>query len=428
MGSADDRNESLQRRLATLTPRQREVFERRRRRSPVNGSAPATSTASAAAPGQTDAEATAGPNRPTRERRRRRPTSSMDFSLFFFSGDGSSDDVRRYHLLLESARLADSNGYTGIWVPERHFVDFGGLYPNPSVLAAALAVLTERIQIRAGSVVLPLHHPVRIAEEWAVVDNLSNGRSAISAASGWHPGDFLLAPGDGAQVYRDRKNLMFEQMDTIQRLWSGEALEMPGIDGRSTTVRTLPRPIQPVLPMWVSSQGSTDTFVRAGRAGANLLTGLVAQQPPELRDKIAAYRQARREAGHVPDAGLVTAMVHTYLGADEDEVRDTVRQPLVDYLGSFLRQQDNTGGTFATLSQEERDVMLSATFDRYFDHMALLGTPDTCESFIEDLVDLGVDEVACLVDFGVAPELVLEGLEHLTELKNRYERREAIHG
>lgn len=349
----------------------------------------------------------------------------MDFSLFFFSGDGSSDDVRRYHLLLESARLADSNGYTGIWVPERHFVDFGGLYPNPSVLAAALAVLTERIQIRAGSVVLPLHHPVRIAEEWAVVDNLSHGRAAISAASGWHPDDFLLAPGDGAQVYRDRKNLMFEQMETVQRLWSGEALEMPGIDGTSTTVRTLPRPIQPVLPMWVSSQGSTDTFVRAGRAGVNLLTGLVAQQPQALREKIAAYREARREAGHDPDAGLVTAMVHTYLGADENEVRDTVRQPLIDYLGSFLRQQDNTSGTFAALSQEERDVMLSVTFDRYFDHMALLGTPDTCESFIEDLVDLGVDEVACLVDFGVAPELVLEGLEHLTELKNRYERCEA---
>ncbi|MER7164977.1 MupA/Atu3671 family FMN-dependent luciferase-like monooxygenase [Micromonospora sp. NPDC000207] len=397
---------ALRQRLATLTPQQRAVFERRRRER---------AAAVEPEPG------TPQPTGPTVGRRRRRPDSTMEFSVFFFSGDGSSVEENRYDLLLECARIADRAGFAGIWVPERHFVDFGGLYPNPSVLAAALAVVTERIQIRAGSVALPLHHPARIAEEWSVVDNLSRGRVAISAASGWHPDDFVLAPGDGAQTYRDRKAVMFDRLATVQRLWAGETVEVPGVTGTPTAVRTLPRPIQPRLPVWVSSQGSTDTFVQAGRAGANLLTGLVAQQPEQVRTKIAAYRKARADAGYDPETGVVTAMVHTFLGSDLDEVREVVRRPLIDYLGTFLRQQDSTDSGYAVLSEAEREVMLSATFDRYFDHLALLGTAETGESFVEDLVDLDVDEVACLVDFGVAPDLVIEGLTHLTELKNRYQ-------
>ena len=79
----------------------------------------------------------------------------------------------RYRLLLEGARFADRHGFAAVWTPERHFHAFGGLYPNPAVTGAALAAITERIGIRAGSVVLPLHNPIRVAEEWSVVDNLS---------------------------------------------------------------------------------------------------------------------------------------------------------------------------------------------------------------------------------------------------------------
>jgi len=87
-------------------------------------------------------------------------------------------------MLLESAKFAVDNGFAAVWTPERHFQRFGGLYGSPSVTAAALSVVTKRIAIRAGSVVLPLQNPLRVAEEWAMIDNLSNGRVAIAAASG----------------------------------------------------------------------------------------------------------------------------------------------------------------------------------------------------------------------------------------------------
>src|SRR4030095_15985745 len=123
--------------------------------------------------------------------RARPPDRKVAFSLYFFSDDGSRENGEKYRLAIESARFADAHAFTAVWTPERHFQAFGGLYPNPSVLGAALAAVTSRVGIRAGSVALPLHNPVRVAEEWSVVDNLSNGRVAVSFASGWHPDDFL---------------------------------------------------------------------------------------------------------------------------------------------------------------------------------------------------------------------------------------------
>lgn len=407
---ADVAAQRFQQRLAALSPSKRTLLEKRLRDRNLD--------ASSIVDIQRDGpEPVAKPA----NRRRRRDTTRMGFSLFFFSGDGSVEGPGKYQLLLDTARYADANGYAGIWVPERHFVDFGGLYPNPSVLAAAIAVLTERIQVRAGSAVLPLHHPVRVAEEWAVVDNLSGGRAAISAASGWHPKDFILAGGDGAAKYRTRKDDMFTAMEVVQQLWAGRTVELPGPDGAPQQVRTLPRPLQPRLPMWVSAQGSEETFVRAGKAGANVLTGLVGLRPADLADRISVYRKARAESGLDPATGRVTAMVHTFLGADEATVKQTVREPLIDYLRTFVAQQDNFDSEFAQLDEQGRASMLSATFERYYESLALLGTPDKGESLIEDLADLGVDEVACLVDFGLDADVVLAGLGYLTELKDRYQ-------
>ena len=92
-------------------------------------------------------------------RARRRQGSAakpLDFSLFYFADDSDQPGRDRYRLLLEGAKFADRNGFAAIWTPERHFHAFGGLYPNPSVTGAAVAAITERVGIRAGSVVLPL--------------------------------------------------------------------------------------------------------------------------------------------------------------------------------------------------------------------------------------------------------------------------------
>jgi len=123
----------------------------------------------------------------------------MEFGLMFFFSADQNLDGNKYKLLIEAAKFADEHEFCCVWTPERHFHKFGGLFPNPAVTNAALAMVTNRLQLRAGSLVSPLHDVVRIAEEWAVVDNLSDGRAAISFGSGWNINDFVFFPGRYAE-------------------------------------------------------------------------------------------------------------------------------------------------------------------------------------------------------------------------------------
>ena len=346
----------------------------------------------------------------------RSAAKSLHFSLYFFSDDGSKASDDKYRLVLESAKFADRQGFTAVWTPERHFQDFGGLYPNPSVLSAALAVLTKRIQIRAGSVALPLHHPVRVAEEWSIVDNLSRGRVAVSFASGWHTDDFIFAPG----IYDERKEVMFRHIELIQKLWAGERVKLPGAGESEVEFQILPRPIQASLPIWITSSGNAETWRRAGAIGANVLAAYVGYSLEELTERIASYREARAAHGHDPRAGVVTIMLHTFIGDDDDSVKEKVRVPFSSYLRTYFRQHETAGAGVAGVSEADKDALMSAAFEKYFEASALMGAPDKCARLIDALVDIGVDEIACLIDFGVDADSVLESLSRLDELRARY--------
>src|SRR5436853_5458539 len=181
--------DDVSRRLASLSPQQRRLFELRLKK---HGLAALTEQESPAANTIMQSDEGVREEEDFNRWGKATLTRGIEFSLYFFSDDGAKTTQDKYRLLLESAKFADAQGFCAVWTPERHFQDFGGLFPNPSVLAAALSMITKRIQIRAGSVVAPLHHPIRIAEEWSVVDNLSDGRVELSFASGYHPGDFML--------------------------------------------------------------------------------------------------------------------------------------------------------------------------------------------------------------------------------------------
>jgi natural product biosynthesis luciferase-like monooxygenase protein len=356
---------------------------------------------------------------------------SPEFSLFYFASDHESRAQDRYRLLMEGAKFADANGFHAVWTPERHFHAFGGLYPNPAVTSAAIAACTSRVQIRAGSCVLPLHHPIRVAEEWAFVDNISQGRVGISFASGWQPNDFVIAP----QAFANRKTEMLANIDVVRRLWRGEKMPFPGPNGKSVEVQTLPRPIQKELPVWVTAAGNPETFEQAGTLGCHLLTHLLGQKIEDVAQKLKLYRAAWHKAGH---AGRphVTLMLHTFVGDSEDEVRAIVRQPMKDYLRSSVDLIKQAAWSFPTfvqraaqdgkspvevmesqpLSEQELDALLDHAFDRYYGTSALFGTQERCLAFVEKLRDAGVDEIACLVDFGIATQTVLDHLQHLKAL------------
>lgn len=351
----------------------------------------------------------------------------MDLSLFFFADTATGSSAtggERYRLLLDSARFADTHGFHAVWTPERHFHHFGGQYPNPSLTGAALAAVTERIAIRAGSVVAPLHHPVRIAEEWSVVDNLSDGRAGISFASGWHVGDFLLQPDN----YKDRRNIMADTVTTVRRLWRGEEVGFRGAEGEQRRVRLFPRPVQPELPVWITAAGAPQSFRAAGRLGAGVLTHQLGQTDDALERNIATYREALAEEHGAAARGHVVLMLHTLLGEDREQVRELVREPLTGYLRSSM---DLIAASPAApgpdefdlnrISSRDREFMLSRQFDRLFTSTGLFGTVEDGVEVVRRLTAMGVDEIACLVDFGVDRDEVLRSLHHLDALRARVE-------
>ena len=356
--------------------------------------------------------------------------AATSLSLFFFAA-GEEVASGGYRLLRESAKFADVHDFEAIWLPERHFHPFGGAYPNPSVLGAAVAALTERVAIRAGSIVLPLHSSARVAEEWAVVDNLSAGRVGVSFAPGWQPNDFVLNPAG----YRTAREDLPSRIEEVRALWRGESVEMSGPDERVVSVQTLPRPVQPELPVWLTSAGTTTTFEQAGTMGLNLLTHLLGQSIDQLKENIQVYRTAWRQAGR-PGEGRITVMLHTFLDTDSTRAKRLAEQPMKQYLGAATGLLKNLASAFPTfansgasadeafrsLTDAEMDELLAVATARYLDTSGLFGSLEDATAMALGLSSAGVDEIACLVDFGIDTDHVLNSLPLLADLKATLDR------
>jgi len=337
----------------------------------------------------------------------------VKISLSYFAASSDLEpSMSPYDVLLDSARLADEAGLEAVWLPERHFDDFGYPFPNPSVAAAAVAATTRRIGIRAGSVVLPLHHPARVAEEWAVVDQLSRGRVGISFASGWHGRDFILSRSD----VTERRRVMREGIDTVRALWRGEPQSFQDPAGNEIKVLTQPRPVQPELPTWLTSGGSRSTFGLAGSLGAGVLTHIVGQSPERLTQNIAAYRAAWEN--HGDGRGHVTLMLHTHILDGSRRAAARAEAELNRYLDSSMKLDESNvanvkdAATVRSMSDADRQAVAALGTSR-FSETGLICTVDQVPERLAVVASWDVDEVACLIDFGFDHSSIMKSLGDL---------------
>ena len=340
----------------------------------------------------------------------------LRFSLFYFGAE-TYDPEEKYNLYLTSARYADQHGFEALWTPERHFGVVGALYPTPSLLNAALATVTRNIHLRSGSVVLPLQHPIRIAEEWSVVDNLSNGRVGMGVASGFHPRDFVIAP----DKFEGRRDCVDDYLDSIRSLWRGERVVQKDGESNDCEIEIYPKPVQSELPIWLTTAGNPQAFKEAGRKGLNILTHMLGQPVENLANKIKIYRSARAEAGLNPAGGKVTVMIHTFLGEDFQKTLDKARAPFSAYIQQhanlILRLINKPDAPSEDVDDATLAGMADFAFDFYVKKGALIGTPESVQPVVEELIQADVDEVACLVDW-MDNRSVMDGLASLNNLKN----------
>ena len=314
-----------------------------------------------------------------------------DLGLMFFGNDEGAGNAGAYRELLEETSAADRAGFSAVWLPERHYSQFGGLFPSPAVAAAAVAASSERIAIRSGSVVLPLRDPISVAEEWSMVDGISGGRVGLSLASGWSPRDFTLVP----ERFEKRRALLEQGIRELRELWRAARGRLAGGEP-SDGLPLFPTPVQDDVPLWLTAAGSVETFSLAAELGVGLLTHLLGQDYDELAQKIEVYRREWFARGN-PGLPRVVLMMHSFVPRPGEDL-----SAVMPHLRTYLESSINlavSGGSTGELASRDREVVIDRAVARLLDSRSLIGDVDACARALDRAAAAGVDEVACLVDF-----------------------------
>jgi alkanesulfonate monooxygenase SsuD/methylene tetrahydromethanopterin reductase-like flavin-dependent oxidoreductase (luciferase family) len=302
------------------------------------------------------------------------------------------------------AEIAENDGLDGVWLAERHFAGprrptdpMGAGIPSiasvPLVLAAAIAARTTRLRIGTGVSVLPLCHPVRTAEEAATVDQISQGRLDFGVGRSGFPRAYA---GYGVPYDESRERFQ-ESLEVILKAWTNERFSHRGKYFTFNDLSVVPRPYQkPYPPIWVAAT-TKDTFPMVGRMGFPLVTGLRGFDIPQVKQHLAAYRQALQEAGHAGSGG-VHIRIPVYVAETSAQA---YTEPEASTMRAYRRLAENFAGSIGktgTTSSEDRSQraasLAQVTYDDLLRDRVAYGTPDMVVDRLTQLRDeLGLSGV-----------------------------------
>ncbi len=310
------------------------------------------------------------------------------------------EPVEFYRRMYQQMELLDQLGYDDLWVTEHHFHNYGGMVPDPATFLASVAGRTQRIHLGTAIVVLPLRNPLQVAESYAMVDVISNGRLEFGVGRGSSGPEFTgfgMDPSDSAVR-------MKEGMEIIRRGWQGERVCFQGEVFKVDGVEVLPPTVQrPHPPIWVAANRSDDTFRWAGTNGFNLMTLPPSYPPPVLREQIDRYRDALAAAGHDPATREVLGKFHIYVAETDDQAEDEAAIYLENY-GAVSRGRSNVETAVRRDRAQFRERLESG--------LLIAGTPKRCIEAIQTWQDrLGLTTVSGTFYFGGMPqELALKNI------------------
>ena len=258
----------------------------------------------------------------------------MHFGIFLEERRPGSTDLAAFQETLELADAAEAWGLDGVWLGEIHFNPIRSVSSAPLALASFIAARTRRIRMGLTVQVLPLGHPLRIAEEAATVDQLSEGRFDFGIGRSGSPRayDILGIP------YGESQARFEECLQVILTAWKGERFSYHGRYYHFDNVLVGPRPYQLPHPPLRMASNSKETFPVVARLGLPLFVGLRDLDIPELRLRIADYRAAWREAGH-PGDGDVCLRIPIYAAPTQKEA---VEEPYENFTYFFQRHAELT--------------------------------------------------------------------------------------
>ncbi|HEY7520397.1 MAG TPA: LLM class flavin-dependent oxidoreductase [Methylomirabilota bacterium] len=334
----------------------------------------------------------------------------MRFGTFFFfqaaPGHRHADIIHRE---LEQVEWTEELGFDEVWFTEHHFIDYG-LSVDPSSLAAAAASRTRRVRIGLAAAILPFHHPLRLAEQMALVDIISNGRLDVGVGRGNRPAEFA-----GYRVPQVESRDRFDETIEILRLaWTQERFSFHGRFFDVDDVRVIPKPLQqphpPIYQVCVSKDGIENTALRGWPMLNSVLTGPVDQLVGNRDTYVATLQKTGRSAAEIAALlGRWGVSRQIYVADSDAQALAEAKEAELWYQESFRRfvvpeRIEDAHPSLQPGFRAMADKLGRVTWEDLVRETLAFGSPETVARHIAYMRDLGVGQVLCWMNFGGLPQ------------------------
>ncbi len=363
--------------------------------------------------------------------------------------DNKVDENLLYKETLEQCALADQMGFDSVWFVEHHFLTGFSASPCPEIFLGALSQITKRIRIGFGVVILPFHHPVRVAERVAFVDQLTDGRVEFGTGRS----DAYEQTGLGVDP-RNTRDMWEESITMIPQIWQSDEFSWEGRFWNVPKRRVLPKPYQkPHPPIWLACTQPA-SYALAAEKGIGVLLS-VAAVPDILAEHVKTYHENVKKAS--PVGAFINdqfgVLIHAYCGEDNSEARELCTRSLKTFMGPgkpytgdqqeifeqllkawggvpdhlkdrFARHIKSSGKEYQDLAAEsglDLDSGLGAALaaidlldaDTLCERGVMIaGDPDSCIANIKQFEDIGVDQLIMVMQTETVPhEKVMKSIE-----------------
>src|SRR5262247_1456873 len=314
-----------------------------------------------------------------------------------------------FHEAFSTAAHAEEWGFDGVWLAERHFAppESGRAIPSvvasPLIVATAIAARTTRIQVGTAVLVVPLGHPVRMAEEIATIDHISQGRLNMGIGRSGFPWAY-----EGYNIsYAESRERFREFFDVMKLAWTQERFSYQGKYYTFKDVCLIPKPCQKPHPPLRYASTTRDSFTAMGQLGLPIFAGLGGAAVPELARAIAEYRAAWREAGH-PGDGDVILRVGIYVAEDRERAFSEPQASTMSYYNRIRQGLLQTAGAFGgELRAQRAQSLANLTYESALQDRLVYGTPDAVTSRLKEIRnELGLSGILMEPNVGglISPE------------------------
>ncbi|HKA34806.1 MAG TPA: LLM class flavin-dependent oxidoreductase [Candidatus Binatia bacterium] len=296
-----------------------------------------------------------------------------------------------YEQILEQVELAEELGWECFMLNEHHFLGYGGLVPNPAALLAAAAARTSKIRLGPCIAILPLRHPLTIAEDYAMADVLSGGRLEFGIGSGNTDLDYRVF---GVDRETDRRRFE-EAFEIISNAWSRERSSHRGDFWQFEEIVLYPRPVQqPLPPIWVAGT-SAQSLEWAGRRGFHIMNVAHPHAPEKVRLGVDAWKKALGGEGIDPSTRHCQLHVRTHVNESAERAREIATAAIARY--DAISRIGRKSSLTARPDEYDWDGMLATGRNNY-------GTPDECIRNIRNAMrNYYFDTLTTTFNFGGIP-------------------------